>query len=312
MQIIRDLKLLNEIKSSVITLGSYDGLHIGHLDILKKTISLSKKYNFPSVLITFDPHPKKILVPNNKNGFLLTSFEYKMDLIKKAGVDYVFIILFNKKFSEITADNFMDNIIKKKLNPKAIVVGYNHHFGFNRSGNSDFLKKYCSSNDIKLQIVNPIEAQSKIVSSTYIRNLIRSGKVNSVKYFLGRFYGFKGVVQKGSGRGSKLNFPTANILPIEKMQLMPGKGVYFVSIRIIGLELYGMCNFGIRPTFQESDLIMEVNIFHKFSDDLYGKNIRINFLKKIREEVTFTSSKELINQLIKDKKLCLSLKKEYD
>ena len=312
MQIIRKLKELKVIKSSVITLGSYDGLHIGHLNILKKTILHSKKMNSPSILITFDPHPKKILVPDNNDGFLLSSFEDKMDLIKKIGIDYVFIITFTKNFSKTTADTFMDDIIKKRFNPKAIIVGYNHHFGFNRTGDSDFLKNYCISNDIELEIVKPIENHSKIISSSYIRTLIRSGKVDSVKSFLGRSYGFNGIICKGSGRGSKLNFPTANILPIEKMQIMPESGVYFVSISIIGLELHGMCNFGTRPTFEEQDLIMEVNIFHKFSDDLYGKNIRIKFLKKIREEVTFTSSKELKNQLTKDKNLCLSLRKEYE
>ncbi len=312
MQIIRELKFLKAIKSSVITMGSYDGIHIAHLDILKRTISYSKKIKSPSVLITFDPHPKKILVPNHKDGFLLTSVEEKLDLLKMTGIDYVFIIKFNKKFSKLSPLVFMDDILKKRLNPEALVVGFNHHFGFNRSGDSEFLKNYCNSNNIKLKMVNQIKNQSNIISSTFIRNLIKSGNVDSVMPFLGRFYGFNGIICKGSGRGTKLKFPTANILPIERMQLMPGKGVYFVSISIIGLELYGMCNFGTRPTFEESNLVMEINIFHKFSNDLYGKNIRIKFLKKIREEMTFASSKTLKNQLIKDKELCLSLQKEYE
>tara|TARA_S200000501_G_scaffold116663_1_gene109631 strand:- start:1232 stop:2170 length:939 start_codon:yes stop_codon:yes gene_type:complete len=311
MLIIRKLEELEEIKSSVVTIGSYDGLHIGHLDILNKTISHSKKLKYPSILITFEPHPKQVLDPNINDGFLLSSFDDKMTLIKKAGIDFVFIITFNKKFSEMTAQKFLEGIIKKSFNPKAIVIGYNHHFGYNRTGNSQFLNEFCSRNNIILDIVNPVKSKGEIVSSSYIRTLIRSGKVNSVKYFLGRFYGYNGTICKGSGRGSKLDFPTANIISSEKMQIMPMKGVYFVSISIVGLELYGMCNFGSRPTFKENELIMEVNIFHKFGQDLYGKNIGIKFLVKIRDEVAFKSSGELKNQLIKDKSKCLSLQKKY-
>ncbi len=311
MKIIREIKGINSVNTSVITLGSYDGIHIGHLKILKKTISHSRTFKCPSLLITYEPHPKKVLYPNTKEGFLLSSFEEKMKIIEQTGIDYVFIISFDKKFSKLSAEDFMGKIIKKSINPKAIVVGQNHHFGFNRSGNSDFLLKYCSDNQIKLDIVNPVKNKKKIVSSTHIRELIKMGNVNYVKPFLGRFYSFSGTIIKGSGRGNKLKFPTANITPKEKFQLMPGKGVYFVSVSIIGLELYGMCNFGTRPTFEDNDLVMEVNIFHNFSNDLYGNDIMIKFLDKIRNEATFSSSKELKNQLYKDKDLCLSLQKKY-
>jgi len=311
MEIIKNIESVKNIKSCVITLGSFDGLHLGHLKILKKTISISKKYNIPSVLLTFNPHPKEILEPDNKDGFLLTSLKDKCPLISTMDISYLFIIPFNKNFSKITANNFLNNILKQKFNPKAIVIGYNHHFGFNRDGNPDFLKNYCELNKINLNIVGPEKINHVLISSTYIRNLIKNGKVKIVKNFLGRFYGFDVLVKKGSGRGAKLGFPTANLVPIEKKQQMPGTGVYFVKVRFIGLKLYGMCNFGIRPTFKEEDIIMEAHIFHKFDIDLYGKKIRIEFLERIREEIKFNSPNELQNQLMNDKEICLTLKKNY-
>ena len=202
MKIIRAIKGINCPNTSVITLGSYDGLHIGHLKILKKAIFHSKTFKCPTLLITYEPHPKKVLDPNTREGFLLSSFEEKMKIIEQTGIDYVFIISFDKKFSKLSAEDFMGSIIKESINPKAIVVGKNHHFGFNRSGNSDFLLKYCNDNQIKLDIVNPVKNNTKIVSSTHIRELIKMGNVNCVKPFLGRFYSFSGTIIKGSGRGT--------------------------------------------------------------------------------------------------------------
>ena len=210
------------------------------------------------------------------------------------------------------ADDFMDNIIIKYFNPKYIVAGFNHTFGYNRKGDSNFLSDYCQRKEIGLEIVRPLKDSDVIISSTNIRRLIINGFIRRANFELGSIFGFSAKVVHGSGRGKGLEFPTANLVPLEKRQLLPKKGVYFTRCIINGLNHYGMCNFGTRPTFGEDDLVLEVHLLNDYSKDFYNDIVWIEFLERIRSEVKFSSVNELTEQLYKDKNKSLILKDKYE
>ena len=312
MEIIRSLESLNPLQGSVLTLGSYDGMHRGHREILSSVVHHARARSLPSVLITFDPHPRHVLEKNKSILPMLMSIEEKLEIIREIGLQYIHIIKFTDEFSKTTAGEFLDNTIVPFFNPKYIIVGYDHHFGRDREGGPEFLTKYCLDNSINLEIIEPVSDDDNHISSTRIRNLIKNGYVRRANFELGSVYGFDAAVVKGAGRGKELSFPTANVIPICENQLMPKSGVYFIRGRFIGHHAFGMCNFGVRPTFGESELVMEIHFFHDSTQDLYGKKIRVEFLERIRDEEKFPSPKKLINQLKKDKQKCLELKGKYE
>ena len=312
MEIIDSLERLNPLRKSVLTLGSYDGIHRGHREILSSVVHHARARNLPSVLITFDPHPRHVLEKNKSILPMLMSIEEKLEIIREIGLQYIHIIKFTDEFSKTTAGEFLDNTIVPFFNPKYIIVGYDHHFGRDREGGPEFLTKYCLDNSINLEIIEPVSDDDNHISSTRIRNLIKNGYVRRANFELGSVYGFNAEVVKGAGRGKELSFPTANVIPLCENQLMPKSGVYFIRGRFIGHHAFGMCNFGVRPTFGESELVMEIHFFHNSTNDLYGKEIRVEFLERIRDEVKFPSSIDLINQLKRDKQKCLELKGKYE
>ena len=312
MEIIRSLGSLKPLNGSVLTLGSYDGIHRGHREILSSVVNHARARRLPSVLITFDPHPRHVLEKNKRILPMLMSMEEKLEIIKEIGLQYIHIIKFTNEFSNTSAEEFLDKMIIPFFNPKYFIVGYDHHFGRDREGSPEFLTKFCLDNSINLEIIKPVSDDDNHISSTRIRNLIKNGYVRRANFELGSIYGFNATVVKGAGRGKELSFPTANVIPLYENQLMPKSGVYFIRGRFIGHHAFGMCNFGIRPTFGESKLVMEIHFFHDYKHDLYGKEIRVEFLERIRDEVKFPSSEDLINQLKRDKQKCLELKGKYE
>jgi len=312
MEIIRSLGSLKPLSGSVVTLGSYDGIHRGHREILSSVVNHARARRLPSVLITFDPHPRHILEKNKRILPMLMSMEEKLEIIKEIGLQYVHIIKFTDEFSNTSAEEFLDDIIIPFFNPKYFIVGYDHHFGKDREGSPEFLTQFCLDKSINLEIIKPVSDDDNHISSTRIRNLIKNGYVRRANFELGSVYGFNTTVVKGAGRGKELRFPTANVIPLYENQLMPKSGVYFIRGRFIGHHAFGMCNFGVRPTFGESKLVMEIHFFHDYTHDLYGKEIRVEFLERIRDEVKFPSSEKLINQLKRDKQKCLELKGKYE
>ena len=312
MEIIRNLKNHNPLAASVLTIGSYDGIHRGHHDILSAVVNHAHARKVPSVLVTFDPHPRHILDPNANKLSLIMSLDQKMDIVHSLGIEIVYIINFTQTFSKTTAKEFLEKAIIPFFNPEYIIVGYDHHFGNNREGSPKFLEKFCFNKNIGLEVVKPVSDDGHHISSTRIRELIKDGFVRRANFELGAVFGFEAIVVKGAGRGKELTFPTANVIPMEKNQLMPKKGVYFIRGRIIGLQAFGMCNFGVRPTFNEEELVMEIHFFHDNLDDLYGKEIRVEFLERIRDEKKFPSSEDLIKQLKIDKQKCLELQGKYE
>tara|TARA_B100000902_G_scaffold219549_1_gene208563 strand:+ start:208 stop:1155 length:948 start_codon:yes stop_codon:yes gene_type:complete len=312
MEVYKSLKDFSPLAKSVITIGSYDGLHRGHFQIINRVQTIAESINTDSVVITFDPHPRHVIKSDDKNIKLIMGMQKKTEIIRALKIDKLIILDFSDSFRKISADDFMSDIIIKYFNPKYIVAGFNHTFGYNRKGDSNFLSDYCQRKEIGLEIVRPLKDSDVIISSTNIRRLIINGFIRRANFELGSIFGFSAKVVHGSGRGKGLEFPTANLVPLEKRQLLPKKGVYFTRCIINGLNHYGMCNFGTRPTFGEDDLVLEVHLLNDYSKDFYNDIVWIEFLERIRSEVKFSSVNELTEQLYKDKNKSLILKDKYE
>ena len=311
MKIFTEIEKIKNCDDCVLTIGSYDGLHRGHQDIIKTLTTTAAAKSKKSALITFDPHPRHVL-DNNKKLSLIISMKQKIFLLEKLGIDILLVIPFTKEFSHMTAENFMDNVIMKYFSPSGIVIGYDHHFGYKREGSPEFLQEYANRQGINIDIINAVADDKVVLSSTHIRDLISNGFVRRASFELGWVYGFYAKVVHGSGRGKDLEFPTANIVAIEKNQLMPKTGVYLARGRVNDDFIVGMCNFGTRPTFNERELVMEINFFTSSLDDIYNREIYIEFLERIRDEKKFDNPDQLVQQLHQDRKYCLELKKKYE
>ena len=311
MEVYKQLDSIPFTNGNVVTIGTFDGCHRGHQDIIKKVTSHANSIDRKSVIITFDPHPRHVLQTKDKLPILM-HIDKKLEIFKSLGLDIALIIPFDKNFSKIDASTFLKTIIIDNFDPDSIIVGYDHHFGFNRDGSPDFLKEFGLNNGFEVQIVGPVSDENIIISSTHIRELIRNGYVRRASFELGWVFGFKAKVVHGSGRGAELGFPTANFIPEEENQLVPANGVYFIRGRINGENLYGMCNLGVRPTFNETDFVMEVHFFDLSSNDIYGMLIVVEFLERIRDEKRFSNPEELKKQLIRDKDTCIKLMKKYN
>ncbi len=311
MEVYKQLDSIPFTNGNVVTIGTFDGCHRGHQDIIKKVTSHANSINGKSVIITFDPHPRHVLQTKDKLPILM-HIDKKLEIFKSLGLDIALIIPFDKNFSQMDASTFLKTIIIDNFDPDSIIVGYDHHFGFNRDGSPDFLKEFGLNNGFEVQIVGPVSDENIIISSTHIRELIRNGYVRRASFELGWVFGFKAKVVHGSGRGAELGFPTANFIPEEENQLVPANGVYFIRGRINGENLYGMCNLGVRPTFNETDFVMEVHFFDMSSNDIYGMLIVVEFLERIRDEKRFSNPEELKKQLIRDKDTCIKLMEKYN
>ena len=311
MNIFTEIEKIKNCDDCVLTIGSYDGLHRGHQDIIKTLTTTAAAKSKKSALITFDPHPRHVL-DNNKKLSLIISMKQKIFLLEKLGIDILLVIPFTEEFSHMTAENFMDNVIMEYFSPSGIVIGYDHHFGYKREGSPEFLQEYANRRGINIDIINAVADDKVVLSSTHIRDLISNGFVRRASFELGWVYGFYAKVVHGSGRGKDLEFPTANIVAIEKNQLMPKTGVYLARGRVNDDFIVGMCNFGTRPTFNERELVMEINFFTSSLDDIYNREIYIEFLERIRDEKKFDNSDQLVQQLHQDRKYCLELKKKYE
>ena len=290
---------------NIATIGSFDGIHIGHKKILQTLTKIAKKNNGKSILITFWPHPRYVLKKNN-DFKLLTSLEEKIKLFEKNKIDILYIVDFSLKFSKVSANKFIENILLEKLKINCLLIGYNNNFGRNREGNIRYLEENKKKFDIDI-ISIPKQSVDKIsISSTKIREYLNNGKISSANRLLGRKYSINGKVVRGNGIGRKINFPTANIEIDEPKKLLPKSGVYAVEV-ILNRKIYlGMLNIGYNPTIKNEKKSIEVNIF-EFSEDIYNNKISINFIRRIRNEKKFKNLNELKKQLIKDKKKVKSI-----
>ena len=285
---------------NIATIGSFDGIHLGHKKILQTITKAAKKNNGKSILITFWPHPRYVLKKNN-DFKLLTSLDEKIKIFEENKIDILYVIDFSISFSKVSANNFVKNILLDKLKTNCILIGYNNNFGRNRKGNIKYLEENKNIFDIDI-ISIPNQSVDKIsISSTKIREYLNNGKIKSANQLLGREYSINGKVVRGNGIGRKISFPTANIEIDESKKLLPKNGVYAVEVFLNKKTYLGMLNIGYNPTIKNEKKTIEVNIF-KFSEDIYNNKISISFIKRIRNEKKFKNLNELKKQLIIDKK----------
>ena len=305
MKIFNNIQSYSSEKESILTIGTFDGVHIGHNKILTKLVEESKKNNLSSLIMTFFPHPRMVLQKSQEIK-MIDTIDEKIHLFEKTGVDNLIIQPFDENFSKIRAKEFVEEILVIKLKIKYIIIGYDHRFGKDREASVDDLKKFGLNYMFTVEEIAAQEIHSIAISSTKIRNAILKGEIKKCNEYLGRNFMLTGEVVHGDGLGKKINFPTANIEIPETYKIIPKNGVYLVKA-ILNSEIYfGMMNIGVRPTIGGKNKSLEIHFFN-FKDNIYNKTISVEIICKIRDEEEFSSIDELKIQLKKDEQFCLKL-----
>jgi len=301
MKIFDHLDKIHEpFKNAVITIGNFDGVHIGHQALLHEVIEKAETIDGTSIAMTFEPHPIRVLKQNGHPP-LITLYEQKAELIGRTGIDVLICVPFSKAFASLPADQFIKDLLVAKIGMKAIVVGEDYSFGKNREGNIAMMKSYAPDYGFEVIVANWIKSSKGVadrISSTRIRELVTDGHMTKAEKMLGRQYQIRGRVVTGRDRGGKLlGIPTANINLHD--ELCPKTGIYAVTVECAGNQHNGVANIGYSPTFEDHEFTVEVHILD-FDDNIYGEKIRVNFIKRIRDEIKFSSISELIEQIKKD------------
>ncbi len=282
----------------ILTIGTFDGVHIGHQKILKRVVALAQEEDLVPTVLTLFPHPRMVLQKDNSIK-LLNTIDERIQLLKNLGIEEVIVKEFTKEFANLSAKDYVEHILVDELNTKQIVIGYDHHFGKNRSANIDDLKVFAEAFNFKVEEISAQEIQDVTVSSTKIRNALNNGHIEIANSYLGYNYFISGDVVKGKGIGRTLDYPTANIDIKESYKLIPRDGVYVVKSEIEGLTIYGMMNIGTNPTVDGKTRSIEVHFFD-FDKDIYGETLRIEFLHWLRSEQKFENLEALKKQLSND------------
>ena len=301
MKVTKGLKNALSNYQSILTLGTFDGIHQGHKKIISKLTTESKKNNLRSIILTFFPHPRNVV--SSEKVKLISTIDEKIEIFSKLEIDELIIQDFNKSFSNIGAEEFI-KLLVDNLNLKKIIVGYNHRFGKNRLADINVLRDFSFKYDFEVIEIEAFEVEKIKISSTNIRNAINEGNIDVCNTYLGYSFNINGIVVKGKSIGKSIGFPTANINIAEEYKIIPKNGVYLVLCFFERNKYHGMMNIGFNPTFGSNKKTIEVNIFD-FNKDLYGKNIKIEFLKFIRDEIKFDNVKMLKNQLNIDRENCI-------
>ncbi|WP_228852724.1 bifunctional riboflavin kinase/FAD synthetase [Aegicerativicinus sediminis] len=293
------------LEPTVVTVGTFDGVHLGHQKIITRLLEIAKREGKKTCILTFFPHPRMVLKPDS-NIQLLQTIEERKNELKQLGIDHVVILKFNEQFSELTAEEYIKQFLLDQLKMSYMIIGYDHKFGKNRGAGIEELKYWGKKLNFDVEEISAKDIDEVSVSSTKIRNHLLNGEVEKASAFLGHPYYINGIVVKGEGIGKDLGFPTANIEVTESYKLIPSMGVYAVRV-VISETLYpGMLNIGFNPTFKDRSKSIEVNIFN-FNRDIYGEPIKVLFVKWMRDELKFATVEDLTNQLKKDKESALKL-----
>lgn len=300
MKIYEGIENFGHVKNPVVTSGTFDGVHLGHQKILHRLREIADEINGETVLITYWPHPRLVLYPDEHNLRLLSTFEEKAKLLREFGIDHLLTIPFTKDFSELTSEQFIKNIIIETIQTCKLVIGYDHRFGKNREGSFEFLKANIDQYSFDLEEISREDVDNVGVSSTKIRMALEEGNIEIANEFLGRAYELNGIIIKGQQLGRSIGFPTANIHIPHDYKLIPCDGAYAVEIKIEDGIFQGMLNIGIRPTVNGSTRTIEVNLFD-FEGDLYDSRVCIKLKSYLRPEIKFTGLEALQQQLKKDK-----------
>ena len=291
----------------VVATGFFDGVHLGHRFILSQLLEVARGRGDEAMVVTFWPHPRNVLQKDARDFRLLTSMDEKKTLIRGAGISHVEVINFTREFSRLTAEQYIREYLMDRYGAKAVLLGYDNRMGSDRSTPE---QTALTAERLGLDVIRArsyADEAGTVISSTKIRNSLAAGDVESANSMLGYEYGLHGVVVAGNRIGRTIGFPTANMRQYEPLKLVPGSGAYLVRVETLGRKFFGMCNIGVRPTLgQGNALTIETNIFG-FDEDIYGLDIRISFLRKIRDEKRFPGLEGLVAQLQKDKEYCLGL-----
>ena len=313
MQVHKDLSKLPHFNNAVVTIGTFDGVHLGHQQIIKQLKETASNVGGESVIITFSPHPRSIVGTYGGQVALLNTLEEKIFLLDIAGIDHLVIVPFTKEFASQTAEEYCKDFIFQYFKPHTIIIGYDHRFGKNRTGDYHLLEEIGLELGFDVKEIDEKVLNEVIISSTRIRNALLSNDIVTATQFLGYPYFFEGMVVKGNQVGRTIGYPTANIQLNTDEKLIPSDGVYAVTVRIkpdVDTQLFGMMNIGFRPTVDGKKRIIEVNIFD-FDEDIYGKILQIHVHAFLRNEVKFSGLDALITQLegdsVKAKELLLDL-----
>lgn len=301
MKIYQGIEEFYPVQNAVVTSGTFDGVHLGHKVILKRLIQLAKKRQGQSVVLTFWPHPRFVLYPNDTSLKLLSTFQEKASYLSDLGIDHLIKIEFTKKFSQLSSEEFIHNILIDKIGTKLLVIGYDHRFGKNREGSFQYLANNSHKYGFEIEEIPRQDIENIAVSSTKIRNALESGEIKTANEFIGNNYRLTGKVIKGSQIGRDLGFPTANIVVEESYKLIPADGAYAVKIGYQDRWHNGMLNIGFRPTVNGTTRTIETHIFD-FNQNLYGQVLTIGFVEKIRGEKKFENLDALSKQLTLDRK----------
>ena len=296
MQIFNSLEEITNIEPTVIALGNFDGVHLGHQELIFRAVKSAKSSGYKSAVFTFSNHPKNLL-PGKKVKNILYK-EEKAEIIKTLGVDYIFNIEFTKEILTMDPADFIDNILVEKLKMKEAYCGFNYRFGYKATGTPEVLMREGSKKGFSINVIEPIIIEGEIVSSTLIRHLIATGRVERCSKYMGRNYEISGEVVVGNKLGRKLGFPSLNLM-IDESMVSPPNGVYITYCNYNGIKYPSITNVGVKPTVGVYNKNVETHIF-SFDEDLYGKKILVEFLKKTRSEKKFDSVEKLSEQIVKD------------
>lgn len=306
MKVYRSFEEFERLDKAIVTQGTFDGVHLGHQKILRQLKDIAAREGGETVLLTFFPHPRMVLQPDDNTLRLLETIEEKIEHLANEGLDHLLIIPFTKEFSRQNAEEFVRDILLGKLGMHTMVIGYDHRFGKNREGSFEHLKELAPVYDFTVEEITAEDIDAVTISSTKIRKALQEGDLLTANTFLGYPYRVSGVVVNGHKKGKEIGFPTANIEVSEFFKLVPGDGVYAVNVYWQGSRLGGMANIGKQPTFQNRQHAFEVHLFD-FDQDLYGEALKVEFVARLRNEMRFNGILELKEQLEKDKFAALEI-----
>ncbi|MEM1322676.1 MAG: bifunctional riboflavin kinase/FAD synthetase [Bacteroidota bacterium] len=310
MQIHKDLSTLPAFRNAALSIGSFDGVHKGHQKIIQRLRQLAKEVNGESIVITFHPHPRLLLYPDDQRLRLLNTVDEKVELLRHYGVDHVVIVQFDETFSQQSPEEYIEQFLIEKFNPSCIVIGYDHRFGRNRAGNIELLRSYAERNSIRIVEIEKQEVEDIAVSSTKIRKALEGGDISNATHFQGHYFSVTGTVVHGQKLGKSLGFPTANLQIGHRHKLIPKEGVYAVYVYHKEQRYDAMLYIGQRPTIEDHNKrSIEVNIFD-FEQDIYSQELRIEFVAFIREDLQLSGLEALKAQLAKDKRSTLEVLKK--
>ncbi|MFL5754086.1 MAG: bifunctional riboflavin kinase/FAD synthetase [Bacteroidia bacterium] len=297
MKIYKDIAQFEAVNKPILTIGTFDGVHLGHKKILNRLKELKSLHDGETVVFTFDPHPRTVLFPEQKDLKLITTTAEKTALVEEAGIDHLIIYPFSKEFALLSSEEYIKEFLVARLHTRILVIGYDHRFGHNREGNIDTLKKFSHDLNYTVEEIPAHDIDSINISSTRIRRALEEGNVNSANTYLGYPYFFTGKVVEGKKLGRTIGYPTVNIEVESSLKLLPAIGVYAVTVEFEGRLHKGMLSIGVNPTTDDDGKIkLEVNIF-ELNENLYTKQLRVNVHSRLRNEEKFANLEELKKQL---------------